>query len=272
MHYQAERRKELYSKYKVLFDLLDRVSHLVEEVVNENKRISFNSSDLQKEIIWFLSGKAIKTFYASKLLCEQGYGTDSLVLCRGLIEILISITYINEKDSQNRALQFIDYEWVIKKEFLLRNKLDLIKSVRNLEEENKFALKVDENYQKFLAKHPQFKKNRNLPWTGEKKIETARRLGLEYLYEIVFSYTSDLVHSSASSISHYVKDISKELRHIEIGPSDTLMEQAVGTSGIIILMILQEIDKVFDFNKKDKIFYLKDLFQKRLKNKTKTPH
>lgn len=58
-------------------------------------------------VVGFLFGKSLKSVDAAKLLASKGYGEDSLILLRTILEVLFSAAYITAADSEERAKDWI---------------------------------------------------------------------------------------------------------------------------------------------------------------------
>lgn len=271
MKYDCKRRPELYKMFKAEFDLLDKFDFLVDQIYNNSNKISFPETDAVKEIIWFLTGKAAKSYNATKILCEQGYGTDALVIERTMIDLLIAIKFILEKDSRERATMFASYEWVLKQKAWHFNRISLIKHDLSENELKDHKESIKEEYEKACEKYKHFS-NWRMPWTGEPTAVTAERLGLKFYYEIVYSYVSDFVHSSPTSAKHYFKKIAQNHTEMKIGASEDLISVATVTLIIIMCEMLFVLNDTFSLGKKNKIIYFKsrlDQYTERLKKGNK---
>lgn len=269
MKYSCERRPELYTQFKPEFDLLDKFDILVSKIYDNSKDISFSETDAMKNIVWFLTGKATKSYYAAKMLCEQGYGTDALIIERTLVELLISVKYILEEDSEERAKKFASYEWVLKYQNIHYDRISLFSfKILPQDEMDRRDAKIREEYENTCNVYPTFKKW-GLPWTGEKTHITAKRLGLETYYQIVYSMASEFIHPTPSSARHYLEQVAENHKSIKIGPSPDFIEEALATLMVLMLDIVVVVNDVFELGKNDKISEFQSQFQGRADIKKK---
>lgn len=253
MNSVPNRKKELNEKYSGDFNVIDKVEEISIEVF---RPVEFANNDIVKGVIWALSGKAFRTFRATKILCEQGYGPDALILCRTLLELVFNMLFIQEKDSVKRAEMFTEFEWVVKMQGWERESVASESSKTKIEIEKAKELGIDkkiaENYLNTLKKYPHFKKNYYSPfgWTDEKPDEIAKRFNMFYYYRIVYWMASHFSHTTANSLASYVKiDDETGERKVIIGPSDDLIQPTLRTSSILMLRVLEITDKVLQLNK-----------------------
>lgn len=95
---------------------ISELKKLLEEILNfhenEFKILSAKKikvfSDMDRIILLVLA-KSTKTLRALKLLADNGYGEDAIVLSRSLFEGYINVAYILHDDSVRRARMFIVY-------------------------------------------------------------------------------------------------------------------------------------------------------------------
>ena len=211
---------------------------------------------MHKDIIWFLCGKAVKSFYAAKMLCEQGYATDAAILCRTLIEILFSILFINEKDSIERTERFVQYENVVKYKAWNKGMFDYVKPFISDDQSRKLELEdqdvIKRNYSEAIKKYPEFRSH-GLPWTGEGWETIAKRFNLGYLYTIIYTYLSYFIHPTGAIFDHYVTFPNDSDASTSIGVSNKFITTATKTLMAVMYHVLSEFNSTFSVGRENEL-------------------
>jgi hypothetical protein len=159
----------------------------------------------------FFLAKAFKTYRAINLLVEQQYHQDAVVLARTIFEILLQVLYVS--GPAERGELFLKHDPVDR--YYLYIKLlkhpDLVEGIVNRTAE----LEILKG--QFDELEADYRKNKG--WWGSDLRSLAESLGSEKDYLRVYPLYSTLVHSTSTSVKHYVLEIDHRLE-LDIGPSE----------------------------------------------------
>jgi hypothetical protein len=180
----------------------------------------------------FFLGKALKTYQAIHLLTEAGYGQDAAILARTLFELTLQVQYI-AADSK-RAELFVKHDPVERYYSYLKLTGDpaLLAGMEHREAELA-ALK---------AQFDQLETDyiRNKGWWGSDVRSLAKELNAEASYLRVYPLYSPLVHTTSSSVKHYIKQVGDQIL-IDCGPSDKGKELAPFSLCTAFLLIIAHV-------------------------------
>lgn len=106
-----------YKRSSELFDIAAELHKLLDDVATEinKKQLQLSALENYKKSSLYFFVAAFKSFSAIHILCREGYGQDSSVVLRSLMENLISLKYIligDRKNRNERAERFVEYRWV----------------------------------------------------------------------------------------------------------------------------------------------------------------
>lgn len=243
-----KRRSDLYDKYKKYFDLQDKIEDFRHKILENNNPI-FSNEDVYKNVIWFLTGKSSKTFRAIRILCSLGYGEDAAILLRSLFENLLYILFISKGEKEKLALEYIEYDFIIKKEGLDRLKKYPNDYIKYKKEIDRQELEIINNYNNFLQKYS-YKNKRNI-FNKDKRM-LAKEVGLEWEYDMVYWLDSHYAHTTPNTANKMIK-FEENIYSASSGPSDNFVLQNIVSSLYYILMILEKVIEVFSINEKDNL-------------------
>lgn len=245
--------RNLYLKYKLYFKYKDwfraynwllRLAGGLEKKINkeEVKKDSFEF------IVYFLFIKSYLTFKTIRLVCRKGFGFDSGILCRALLENLVNILYIS-KDPKERAELFLKYEAVLKK-----REMNDVESDKDWLEKKGMRKSILDNKQKIereynLVKHlyTDLRKGWSQKSIREMIAET------EKILIPVFSILCSLTHPSPYSITDYIEGIWDKEIIPQLYPNDKYLYEILPTSYNIFLQILQKFNEVFNLGQEKKL-------------------
>ena len=159
----------------------------------------------------FFLAKAFKTYKAINLLVEHQYHQDAAILARTLYEIYLQVVYVSL--APDRGELFLKHDPVDR--YYLYLKLskcpDLVEGVANR------VVELEELKGQFNNLEADYVKNKG--WWGSDLRSLAESLGSEKDYLRVYPLYSTLVHSTSTSVKHYVREIDSKLE-LDIGPSE----------------------------------------------------
>jgi hypothetical protein len=159
----------------------------------------------------FFLAKAFKTYRAIKVLVEHQYHQDAAVLARTIYEILLQILYVS--GAVERGELFLKHDPVDR--YYLYLKLskypDLVEGIANR------VAELEKLKGQFDDLESDYRKNKG--WWGSDLRSLAESLGGEKDYLRVYPLYSALVHSTSTSVKHYVQEIDHRLE-LDIGPSE----------------------------------------------------
>jgi hypothetical protein len=159
----------------------------------------------------FFLAKAFKTYRAINVLVEHQYHQDAAVLARTIHEILLQILYVS--GAVERGELFLKHDPVDR--YYLYLKLskypDLVEGIANR------VAELEKLKDQFDELESDYRKNKG--WWGSDLRSLAESLGSEKAYLRVYPLYSALVHSTSTSVKHYVQEIDHRLE-LDIGPSE----------------------------------------------------
>jgi hypothetical protein len=197
---------------KDFFNVTERlIGGLLAEIKPELATLDAASPEYgRKTSTAFFLAKAFKTYKAINLLVEHNYHQDAALLARTIFEILLQIRYVS--DAAERGERFLKHDPVDRYYFYMKlSKFpDLVKGIANRGAELE-ALK-----DQFDELEADYAKNKG--WWGSDLRSLAESLGCEKDYLRVYPLYSTLVHSTSTSVKHYVQAIDHRLE-LDVGPS-----------------------------------------------------
>lgn len=183
----------------------------------------FNSRDIKlkslsphQRIFLFFITRAIKTFSAIKILCQEGCGQDMATLLRGLLENLISVKYIlcEPRFADQRAIRFVEYKWVIFKRYLPDEREDFPQIPDTLCQEliAHKALILDK-IKEFKGKYKITSDLALITWSGHSVRDMARMIDKRWAreYDSTFRLSSRFSHPSIIGDREYMNQKDNHL-------------------------------------------------------------
>lgn len=159
--------------------------------------------------VMFLFGKIWRSFNAARILAQEGYGPDAMVVARSLVNGAIDLGYIVKADSEERARQ-----WCAVGE---RARQDYWEQLGKAPDRDQ-----DVNWARIEARAKQ--------WKELKINKRAEHAGLEDLYQIAYRAGSSPEHSDSWSSIDYVEEISGGGLSVQVGPSERGVTKALGAA------------------------------------------
>ena len=159
--------------------------------------------------VMFLVGKIWRSFTAARILAQDGYGPDAMVVARSLVNGAIDLAYIVREDSEERARQ-----WCAVGE---KDRQDYWKQVGKVADRDQ-----DLDRARIEAQSKQ--------WKQLKINRRAELAGLKDLYQIAFRAGSSPEHSDSWSSIDYVEEISEGGLGFQVGPSEKGVTKALSAA------------------------------------------
>ena len=139
--------------------------------------------------------KTVTTFYATWILCKNGYGQDAIVLVRTMMENTVTLAYINS-DPKTLIPLYANHFWVKQSQRLK----DYNKLYPHKPYENQRSEYIEKNYNKVKDNYPK----RTSHWSGKTMLDMTIACGLEDYYYMVYRLGSDYAHSGSDSLGDYI--------------------------------------------------------------------
>lgn len=232
----------MIKQYEDLFKLNEELAELVTDIF---KTRDFKPKTYARTLIIFFVAKAYKTLRAILHLCSQGYGEDAGILLRSLFETAVNALYI--KDNEELAQRYIGFE--ARRVYKL-SQMPVLKDVYGRLTEDELG-QIYEDYKKAQEK---YKYTSNINWSGKSLEEMAKAVGYERLYNYVYRFLSQITHSTAGSVGHYVKpDPDRPVTKVKLSPSDNLIPEDMLTAGALMVDIARLWSNQFNLGMEAKI-------------------
>lgn len=200
-------KDELYAENKELFGLTEEISKFARLLLKgfNSKKLNLLELPAHKRICLFFLARAIKTYSAIELLCQEGYGQDVSTLLRSLLENLISLKYIlyEPSSSDEKAVRFVEYKWVIFKRYLPQEekKQDSYESESFLEKGM-----IMDKFKEYKQKYNISSDKALISWSGKSVRDMAKLVDKNLLreYELTFRLCSRFSHPSIIGDKEYL--------------------------------------------------------------------
>jgi len=155
-----------------------------------------------RKVVLCLFPRAVKAFHAIRLLCDEGYGEDGLVLARSLINIAIDLGFISAEDREKCATRWFFYYAIVALDEVTRHPVpDDLSDVARLSELRDEIVRRD----------PQVSKTFRRGWSGKTIAERAEKSGLDhkYWYKYIYWELSAVEHSDVFGTTSLVRSSGK---------------------------------------------------------------
>jgi hypothetical protein len=207
--------------------LIGEALAITEEVLRANEhKLRRSPGTGSAEAVSGLFAKGWKTIHAIRLLAEQGYGQDALILLRSLVNLTIDLAYICASEPEKRVAQWIAYAQM--------NRRRLASEVgRNLPEEAAVDWKKIEH--------------QSHTWDGLKLKGRADSAGLQNFYGKMYRFGSMFEHPDAWGASTYIEENQKGVT-LNVEPSPLLTCSAIGGSLLCLGVAIECLGKFFEFD------------------------
>ena len=207
--------KEFIAQTKLLEDTLKAMDHL-EKATGFQKGIA-TYLGLSAYAMYL---KGFNTFWATYILCREGFGSEALITVRSLFNLLIDSLWIAKDGSGERAERYLAFDIVYRKQWV-----EVVKSYNPKLPSPPDYADIEKQYNLLKTKY-KLTETRKDKWTGKTIRDRAVEVGKEKDYAVIYSYLSELEHSGASSLSRYVESDGTTLK-LKPGPSTSFIFMAL---------------------------------------------
>lgn len=238
-----------YKENHELFTIANDVGTFSNQLLKEFDSNEINLFDLaaQKRIFLFFLTRAIKTYSAIQILCQEGYGQDVSNLVRSLLENLISVKYIlcDSRSANQKAVRFVEYKWIMLKRQLSQFETDF----RNIS--GKLSNELISKKSVIMEKFKEYKQKYNvssdkalLTWSGRSVRDMAKLVDKKLLdeYDSTFRLCSRFSHPSIIGDEEY---LNYENNILTFSPSPSV----IGIISNLKKAIAYLLDFLYIFNK-----------------------
>lgn len=204
---------------------------------------------LYKGTVQHLTWKALKTHLAIESLLESGFIEDAHLVIRSLLEIVINLAYI-QRDPEYISRIYVEYSFLERHRFLETGKM--------IYGENHFSAKGhDEEIKQLESDYERVKNNyqNKNKWSGCSIRRMAEQVGLVDDYDLIYSYLSQSVHSTALTANSYVQEGENGLV-IVIMPGqeeEKYFQRAICLTCSYSLMLIEIFNQVFNLGFQEEI-------------------
>lgn len=197
-----------------------------QEVLDNNIKLlnGQNANSLPKSVVLYHYRRAFSLLYAIKILCEQGFATEGMVLLRSLLNLYINVKWLTTGNIDSRMKRFVDFEIIIR----YRG----IKTLRELgevskEEGDKELEKMRERYEKIKKKYNLKGNPRYWCWSEKSIRQMAKEVSLIKEYEIIYPYLSEREHTSPVAARDYLDNSRRGYTMVRAEPSNSKIDMVI---------------------------------------------
>jgi hypothetical protein len=187
--------------HTLAWDALDELDALIARVDGSPRFRSWLGAP-RRVILSLLFVKAVKTYRAIRILCEQGYGEDATVLLRSLFQVVVTAQYLVHEDSRRRVAAYVGYYPVANLKLLDPAMADPQFAAR-MAARGGVDLPGLRRTAGRAKKRFKFSPTSALAWAGVTLRKAARDVGQGESYDSLYRIASGFEHSSAGSLLSY---------------------------------------------------------------------
>jgi len=199
-------------------------------VARRSSELSAPAGTAAGPAVMFLFGKIWRSFNAIRILAQEGYGPDAMVVARSLTNACIDLVYIAQEDSEDRALQWGAVGVKAQREYFRQ----FDETPEGAEEVNSAVLEV-----------------RSALWKELNIRARARCAGLEDFYKIAYKAGSSPEHSDSWSSIDYLEEMPEGGISFLIGPSDKAVDRALSVACWGLSQAFLRWCRFFEFDEDD---------------------
>ena len=230
-------RREIGIEFKSQIDFSYKVIATIINILTK-PNTEFNPQNPLQDVIVFLLVKGVRTARSIITSCENGWGTESQILLRTLLEILINMFYV-AKGGPKVAKLFIEYDFVLLEMTL--GKKELSRFVADATDEEKLQNQETLlNFERVKSNYPN-----KYSWSNKTIRKMAKEVGLENDYNVVYFRCSHIVHSSPRSSIDYI-ELDNGLLRFVLDPSNYFIYLSLVATCEYSIMMLKKAAEVFD--------------------------
>lgn len=189
----------------------------------------------------FFLSKLVRTGRAVGILCGEGYGVEAEVLVRAGLEALINLLFVTERNSEERARLYIEFDRVLSKQYF--DRIDRWPDMREDPFFNQRREEVLVEYERVKANYPD-----QSFWAGKlvngRLRGMANEVGLGWYYDVIYWFGSNHVHSNARSANEYVELAPDGKVTYKFGPS---ARYATVPLNLVADFLIRALDRTLSF-------------------------
>ena len=186
-----------------------------------------NANSLPKRVALYHYVRAFNLLWAIKILCEQGFAREGMILLRSLLNLYIDLKWLTTDDIDSRMERYADFE-VIRKYTAIETLIELGEIPR--EEGIKDLENLRETYEKIKKKYGLKGNPRSWSWSGKRIRQMAEEVSLKKDYDIVYFYLSDREHTSPAAVRDYLDNSKNGYIVTKVGLSDVKIDLVILTA------------------------------------------
>lgn len=163
------------------------------------RSLRLNTLPIHKIVFLYLYNSSVKSYSAIHLLCLEGYGQDSSIILRSLLENLITAKYIlyDIKSADYKAKRFEEYRWVeVKNSLEYWEMRDAYQDEKLKKEILSKKKEVMQNVEDFIKKYNIKNKNDLLRWSGISIRKMAEEVSMLEEYLLTYKLCCSFSHPS----------------------------------------------------------------------------
>ena len=190
----------------------------------------------------------MKSFLAISKLINQGFVEDANILLRAMFEILVTTLFIKQ-NPEKRAIKYLEFSHIEKYRLikvLPHPNSYLEYDAKRIEEIKRDYFRVEKNY-----------KNKS-SWSQHNIREMAQKVGLQDVYDLVYRFQSQFVHTTPEGMQSYISKIPTGFL-INLEPKNIGFYLGI-TSGACetLLGVIKILDDTFNLGRSKEIDDLKE--------------
>jgi hypothetical protein len=209
--------------------IVQRTKEALEEFADTMEKYRIRSD--QNILSQLFLSRTVTTFYAVCELCEKGYGQDSMILVRTMLENLINYSYVNKDPDKNVKL-FIEYDMIKAKK-----RLQVYKTLYPDKEVPTETVKIiEQRYKEIKDNYPRH--SCSMTWSGKNVADMARECRLQDYYDMVYPLASSFAHGGVDTTSDYIERSTDGFK-IRFGePRPEFLVQSLSTACSLVIMTI----------------------------------
>jgi hypothetical protein len=153
-------------------------------------------------------------------LCVAGWGVEAELLARSGLEALINLLYITQKDCEERATLYSEFDHMLAESYATRVDQwpDLFKGLGlDLEERRR---EIKENWERVKRNYPMKDFWASKLIKNGRLREMAKQVGLQWYYDFLYWFASNHSHANVRSAVDIMRVSRDGKFHFNLGPSD----------------------------------------------------
>jgi len=243
---------QIVNSNKALLSSNYELSHLVETLVAKKRGRDISPKD---GVAAYALTKGFKTHGGILLLCKAGYGEDAGILVRSLFELLITLLYILDDLTEERAYRYMSYDWVIRKNMFETTITNNPEILSKFNERRNFS-KLDRDlfdYVLEMAKKVQekyvYRKN---TWSDRDLRSMAQTVDCDKMYDLVYRLYSQNTHSQARTMNDYAKSTSEGIEY-SLAESENWIQETLIAAYDCYSQIIKAVSNHFSWDSDEQL-------------------